>query len=1115
MGRTIQLYGFYSPISAKAVKDFLEQYTGKMTVYAVEVQKPRVKERRTCAHVQFTDKCDGEDIIALANSRNLWYGDSYIKAMERDSDIVPNPKVFQHSLDNVTLHFGCQTSEDTFTALWESPNASVKFGFGMRKLFFFLTYNFVGYKLELSYENIWQIQLHQPCGSTLKYLVIQLLGAPRIHEKDSSSLKYFMAAADDQWVREVDFTPSFCIGQSSSLCLELQHHHQLPDFDKYLNHYKEQSRWFTLKSAPPCTYHSDLVPVVLPPAGVALPYGILFKVCSLVQHGYLPWPVLDQNFFRLVDPRRMDMNVDCIEHALEKLGRLKDCCYHPVTWLEDQYRRYLGSDRKPTAGTLSLDDGLVYVRRAQVTPSKMYLCGPEVNVSNRVLRNYPGDIDNFLRVSFVDEELDKIYSTDLSPRNSASEERRSGIYKRIVSTLRDGILIGDKRFEFLAFSSSQLRDSSLWMFASREGLTAADIREWMGDFRKIRNVAKYAARLGQSFSSSTETLNVRKDEVERIPDVEIINGGVKYVFSDGIGKLSRQFALEVARKCGLTISTPSAFQIRYGGFKGVVAVDPTSSKKLSLRGSMLKYESSNTKLDVLAWSRYQPCFLNRQIITLLSTLGVEDHIFERKQREALCQLDAILKDPLVAQRALELMSPGENTKVLLEMLICGYEPDVEPFLSMMLRTFCASKLLDLRTKARIFVPNGRSMMGCLDETKTLEYGQVFVQLSRVGNLQFGSKTMLKSSRSESPLDTFIFQGELVVAKNPCLHPGDVRVLKAVDIPSLHHMVDCIVFPQKGKRPHPNECSGSDLDGDIYFVCWDPDLVPPCFCPPKDYTPAPTVTLDHDVTIEEVVEYFADYMVNDSLGVIANSHTVFADKDPRKACSKSCTELAELFSIAVDFPKTGVPAKIPCHLRAREYPDFMEKSDKSTYESQHVIGKLYREVKGIAPHTNSINSFTREVALSSYDCRMEIEGFEDYIMEAFQYKFEYDCKLRRLMHYYDIKTEAEMLSGNILTKLKYFDKRRDLEGINSAARSLRKEARSWFNDTESGSASGGVNIYAKASAWYHVTYHPDFWGRYKEEAHEDHFLSFPWCVYDKLLHIKRERAAVEKLADISI
>lgn len=213
---------------------------------------------------------------------------------------------------------------------------------------------------------------------------------------------------------------------------------------------------------------------------------------------------------------------------------------------------------------------------------------------------------------------------------------------------------------------------------------------------------------------------------------------------------------------------------------------------------MRKYNSQNTTLDVLAWSKYQTSFLNHQIITLLSNLGVTDQVFEKKQKEMVDQLNAILTDPLSAREALEFMFPGEIPNILKEMLTCGYKPGEEPFLLMMLQVLRASTLMDLRQKARIYVPNGRSMMGCLDETRTLEYGQVFVQISRFSR-QFSSDSSLKFSASSSDPNNFILEGEVVVAKIPCLYPGDVRVLRAVNVPALQHMVDCVVFPQKGKR----------------------------------------------------------------------------------------------------------------------------------------------------------------------------------------------------------------------------------------------------------------------------------------------------------------------------
>ncbi|KAK4384128.1 RNA-dependent RNA polymerase 1 [Sesamum angolense] len=574
MGKTIQVSGFPYLIAADVVKKFLEQHTGQGTIVALEM-KPSKKRPRAYARVQFAHSRYAEMIQYLASTR-LYYGTSYLRVWESDSDIVHNPRTYMHEMEQVTLNFGCQTSREKFSVLWKAASVSVKFGTGLKKMHFLLCHNSVEYKLQLSYENIWQIVLYHPRGQTAKLLLIQASVqdntgetgtdiflsyissylAPRIYKKVNCSVySYFSETQDDQWIRTTDFTPS-CIGQSSGLCLELPYGMRLPNFEDHFIYYSKSENPFHLETGASFSHNLELVPILHPPRGLELPYRILFKVCSLVQTGCLPGPKLDARFFQLVNPQRI--NTKYVEHALEKLYYLKECCYDPATWLMEQYQKYQTAKEQPKSPAISLDDGLVYVHRVQVTPTKVYFSGPEVNVSNRVLRHFSDYIDNFLRVSFVDEEWDKMYSTDLSPR---------------------------------------------------------------------------------------------------IPDIEAVRGGIKYIFSDGIGKISPEFARRVAVRCGVKNSTPSAFQIRYGGYKGVVAVDPISSVKLSLRPSMLKYQSENTKLDVLAWSKYQPCFLNRQIITLLSTLGVKDHAFETKQREAVAQLDNILVDPLRAQEALDLMAP--------------------------------------------------------------------------------------------------------------------------------------------------------------------------------------------------------------------------------------------------------------------------------------------------------------------------------------------------------------------------------------------------------------------------------------------------------------------------
>ena len=89
-----------------------------------------------------------------------------------------------------------------------------------------------------------------------------------------------------------------------------------------------------------------------------------------------------------------------------------------------------------------------------------------------------------------------------------------------------------------------------------------------------------------------------------------------------------------------------------------------------------------------------------------------------------------------------------------------------------------------------------------------------------------SKNGLKQALMSQMLDdrTQVMLGDVLVTRNPCTHPGDLRVLTAVDRPELRHLVNVIVFSTLGERPNCQMMAGGDLDGDVYFVSWDKDLL---------------------------------------------------------------------------------------------------------------------------------------------------------------------------------------------------------------------------------------------------------------------------------------------------
>jgi hypothetical protein len=133
-----------------------------------------------------------------------------------------------------------------------------------------------------------------------------------------------------------------------------------------------------------------------------------------------------------------------------------------------------------------------------------------------------------------------------------------------------------------------------------------------------------------------------------------------------------------------------------------------------------------------------------------------------------------------------------------KLLIQGIEEVTNPLRSIVSKE--CEKMVNKREvqRCRILVPQSRLLFGVCDPRGILKPGECFVRVTL--DEHNGSPRTLTNT-------------EVLVTRNPCLHPGDLRKLKAVNRPELCHLTDCIVFPVTGKRPAVDQMSGGDLDGD--------------------------------------------------------------------------------------------------------------------------------------------------------------------------------------------------------------------------------------------------------------------------------------------------------------
>lgn len=168
----------------------------------------------------------------------------------------------------------------------------------------------------------------------------------------------------------------------------------------------------------------------------------------------------------------------------------------------------------------------------------------------------------------------------------------------------------------------------------------------------------------------------------------------------------------------------------------------------------------------------------------------------------------------------------------------------------------------------------------------------------------------------------------------------------VDSP-LKALTNVIVFSQYGAwdlpsqysaRDLPSQLSGGDLDGDIYNVIWDPSLIPTETCAPADYPRVAPQELNRAVTTKDMSDFLITFLESDVLGMISNIHLSVSDQEDEGTRHPDCIQLANMASIAVDFPKTGIPVDMrqcPKHNRCR--PDFMAPSPRVIVSTAGFLG----------------------------------------------------------------------------------------------------------------------------------------------------------------------------------
>ncbi|CAA9960971.1 RNA-directed RNA polymerase 2 [Pyrenophora teres f. maculata] len=482
---------------------------------------------------------------------------------------------------------------------------------------------------------------------------------------------------------------------------------------------------------------------------------------------------------------------------------------------------------------------------------------------------------------------------------------------------------------------------------------------------KEQGVCKAFARIDLGLSRTIPTLCFELAQIIRVKDklATLDSEDTRYndfalhwspfpdgaVMDDGCSIISVGAALIIwhlyKKATGTTGPLPSIFQGRIAGAKGVWMISAESYTKdpdhlkpwIMINASQWKFNPpEDAMLDhehhrTFELSNYSssptPSELHISFIPILVDRKVPMTVIDSLMKDSLeverTKLLDLLPDPVkiydwvhrngtktqtgndVPWQAAMPVSLEEKVKLLLES---GFSPAKFSPLAQSLQRFIQAKQILQESKLRVPLAKSTFLFGIVDPLGVLEPGEIQVQFS---------SSFADDTTDEKYL--CLRDMEVLVARQPACRRSDIQKVRTVIRSELSHLVDVVVFPSKGRYPLAGKLQGGDYDGDIFWICWEPQLVQPFLnAPAPVQSPEPAryeikkmTAKVRDVMdtrnpndVDRFLEMAFEFRSKPSLlGMV----TVFAEKQAyreNRIYSATLEALYDMHDLLVDAPKQG-------------------------------------------------------------------------------------------------------------------------------------------------------------------------------------------------------------------